>query len=98
MEKSEKPHKFNWRLHLGNFLMISAVLLALFVYYPFLKLFFPAPYPALSVQQEGFQISIPKINANAPVIPNVDPFNEIEYKKSLENGVAHAKGTVMPDS
>jgi len=43
-----------------------------------------------------FSIVIPKINANANVIPNVDPGNEPEFQDALQNGVAHAKGTVFP--
>ncbi|RJQ36504.1 sortase [Candidatus Microgenomates bacterium] len=43
-----------------------------------------------------FGILIPKIGANAKVIPNVDPSNEKEFLKVLQKGVAHAKGTVFP--
>lgn len=45
---------------------------------------------------EAFGIVIPKINANAPVIPNVDPFDPQIYQKALTKGVAHAEGTVFP--
>lgn len=44
----------------------------------------------------NFGLSIPKINANANVLPNIDPFNENEYNNALKNGVAHAKGTALP--
>lgn len=43
-----------------------------------------------------FGIVIPKINANASVIENVDPYNESEYQLQLTKGVAHAKGTATP--
>ncbi len=43
-----------------------------------------------------FGLIIPKINANAVVIPNVDPTNEKEYVGALAKGVAHAKGTNFP--
>ena len=46
---------------------------------------------------ENFGIVIPKIAANAKVIANVDPFDEKEYQKALTKGVAHAKGTQLPD-
>ena len=39
---------------------------------------------------------IPKIGANAKIIPNVDPYNSREYQIALTKGVAHAKGTVLP--
>jgi sortase A len=44
----------------------------------------------------SFSILIPKLGASARVIPNVDPTNEQEFRKVLENGIAHAKGTVFP--
>lgn len=44
-----------------------------------------------------FSIIIPKINANAQVIKNVDPFNSKIYQQALTKGVAHAKNTALPD-
>lgn len=44
-----------------------------------------------------FSIIIPKVEINAKVIPDVDPFNAKEYKAALEKGAAHAKGTSYPD-
>lgn len=43
-----------------------------------------------------FSILIPKLGASAKVFPNVDPTNEVEDIKILQQGVAHAKGTVFP--
>jgi LPXTG-site transpeptidase (sortase) family protein len=43
-----------------------------------------------------FNIVIPKINANANIVPNVDPGNEEAFTDALQHGVAHAKGTVFP--
>ncbi len=43
-----------------------------------------------------FGIVIPKIGANAKVVPNVDPHNPREYQWALTRGVAHAKGTAFP--
>ncbi len=43
-----------------------------------------------------FAIVIPKIGANAAVVPNVDSSNEQEYLAALKKGVAHAKGSVFP--
>jgi LPXTG-site transpeptidase (sortase) family protein len=45
---------------------------------------------------KGFSVAIPKIGAYAPVIQNVNPWNEFEYKEALKKGVAHAKGTSLP--
>lgn len=44
----------------------------------------------------SFDIIIPKIGANAKVVPNVDPYNEPVYQRALTQGVAHAKGTSLP--
>ncbi len=43
-----------------------------------------------------FSISIPKIDAKANIISNVDSNNSNEYLESLKRGVAHAKGTNFP--
>jgi len=53
------------------------------------------PNSLLPVDKE-FGIVIPKIGANAKVIPNVDPYNPKEYQRALTQGVAHAKGTAFP--
>ncbi len=50
----------------------------------------------LTPVDNDFGIVIPKIAANAKVIPNVNPFNEREYQWQLTKGVAHAKGTAFP--
>lgn len=44
----------------------------------------------------NFDIVIPKIGANADVIPNVDPTDEEQYLAALKKGVAHARGSVFP--
>ncbi len=44
----------------------------------------------------NFGIVIEKIDANAKVIPDVDPSSEKDYTQALSKGVAHAKGTVYP--
>ncbi len=43
-----------------------------------------------------FGIVIPKIRANAAIIPNVDPYDSSAYQRALTKGVAHAKGSVFP--
>lgn len=43
-----------------------------------------------------FGIVIPKIGANAPIVPNVDAGNPKVYLPQLQHGVAHAAGTVFP--
>lgn len=43
-----------------------------------------------------FSIYIPKIDAKANIIPNIDPSNPDEYLQALKRGVAHARGTNFP--
>lgn len=43
-----------------------------------------------------FGIVIPKIGANATIVPNVNPYDSREYQVALTRGVAHAKGTAKP--
>lgn len=43
-----------------------------------------------------FSIVIPKIGAASRVFPNVDATSENEYLNILQQGVAHARGTVFP--
>jgi LPXTG-site transpeptidase (sortase) family protein len=44
-----------------------------------------------------FGIVISKINANAKIIAQVDPYNSNIYQVALTKGVAQAKGTAFPD-
>lgn len=44
----------------------------------------------------NFSIVIPKIAANARIIPNVNTADEKDYLESLKFGVAHAAGTYFP--
>jgi sortase A len=41
-------------------------------------------------------IVIPKIDATAEIVPNVDPADYEEYMAALQKGVAHARGTALP--
>lgn len=50
----------------------------------------------ISPIDKEFGIVIPKIRANAKIIPSVNPFKEKEYQAALTRGVAHAKGTAFP--
>lgn len=43
-----------------------------------------------------FSVYVPKINAKARVIANVNAGNQAEYTRSLQDGVAHAAGTNFP--
>ena len=84
------------RKKIGTFLIVSSLILVVYTYYPLLSLYlFP---PASSSQLGNFSIQIPKISASSPIIENIDPWDEAEYKDALNLGVAHAKGTSLPGS
>ena len=55
-----------------------------------------AKFEIIKPVDENFGIVIPKIKANAKVIPNVDPENPAVYQRALTQGVAHALGTKHP--
>ena len=65
-----------------------------FIYLPILKIYLPVKPKVL--ENPNFSISIPKINAYALLVDNVDPWNETEYRKALKNGVAIARGFSKP--
>lgn len=44
-----------------------------------------------------FNIYIPRLKANAPVVKNVDPANSVVYQSALSQGVAHAAGSALPN-
>lgn len=51
---------------------------------------------ALEPVDSEFGIMIPKIEANAPIVAEVDPYDSNIYQRELTKGVAHAKGTGFP--
>lgn len=50
----------------------------------------------ITVPNIDFSIIIPKLNAAAPIVAEVDSTNSKEYLKALKSGVAHAAGTAYP--
>ena len=95
----------------GIFLILSGLFILVKTVYPIV--FEEARYQIKQVQTKApnsielavitpidteFSIQIPKINANAKIIANVDPYNEKEYQKKLSQGVAHSKGSALPDT
>lgn len=54
------------------------------------------PVEYLIPEDPNFSIVIPKIAANAKILPNIDPSNDKEYLEALKKGVAHSLGTAFP--
>ena len=50
----------------------------------------------LSPIDTEFSILIPKIGATSKIIANVDPSDEAKFGPALQQGVAHAQGSVFP--
>jgi len=51
---------------------------------------------SVSAPDPYFSLVIPKIEARAKILPNIDASKPKEYLSVLKRGVAHAKGTVFP--
>ncbi len=94
------------RILIGAGLVLIIVSVALFIYI-FAPVFnveinYNLNKPKKNISQitpvdKNFGIVIPKIGANAKVIPNVDPYNSYVYQAALTKGVAQAKGSALPD-
>lgn len=54
------------------------------------------PQKVIDPVDPQFGLVVEKIGANSSVVANVDAANEREYNLKLQQGVAHAKGTVFP--
>ncbi len=78
----------------ANYLIAIGLVAFLILCLPFINLYF-FPSKVTSANSEFF-ISIPAISATAPIILNVDPWNETEYQLKLKNGVAHAINSAIP--
>ncbi|OGK30037.1 hypothetical protein A3G67_00185 [Candidatus Roizmanbacteria bacterium RIFCSPLOWO2_12_FULL_40_12] len=50
----------------------------------------------LTPEDPQFSVVIPKIGANARILPNIDAGDENVYLPALQQGVAHAAGTAFP--
>lgn len=50
----------------------------------------------IQIPNTEFSIIIPKINAAAPIVDDVDPNSPNTYLNALKEGVAHASGTQYP--
>jgi sortase A len=88
---------------LGSFFLISGIILFALIFgqvinqeikYTITK---PNVNKIITPADKNFGIVIPKIDANAKIIPEVDPYNSSIYQQALTKGVAHAKGTSYPN-
>jgi LPXTG-site transpeptidase (sortase) family protein len=85
---------------IGNFLIGLSVVGVLITFYPIIReefLFRTTNIPIEKPVSESFSVRIPSLKINVPVTKDVDPWNQNEYRLALQNGVAHAKGSSLPD-
>ncbi|HLB60291.1 MAG TPA: sortase [Patescibacteria group bacterium] len=81
---------------LGNILIIVSLLSTGFIYAPLIRLLVIPPQPIKITDSSMPVLTIPKINASAPIIENVNPWDKEEYMQALTKGVAHARNTALP--
>jgi len=87
---------------LGCLLLIASLALFVFIFAPVAAvevnyaLNKPKNLEIKPIDNE-FGIVIPKIGANAKIIAEVDPYDSKVYQFALTKGIAHAKGTAMPN-
>ena len=60
------------------------------------KAFNIKPIEILTPEDPNFSIVIPKIGANAKILPNINASDENIYLDALNKGVAHTLGTAFP--
>lgn len=89
---------------IGIFLIVSSIVLFVYIFAPVasVEINYNLNKPKATISEikpadKNFGIVIPKIGANAKIIPQVDPFNANTYQVALTNGVAQAKGSAYPD-
>ncbi len=82
--------------HLGNLFILASLVVFFYVFFPFVSLFVFSSQIQKTLPNNGTFITIPKINAQAPIIENVDAVHESIYHEALKKGVAQAKGTAFP--
>ncbi|OGY18628.1 MAG: hypothetical protein A2900_02775 [Candidatus Chisholmbacteria bacterium RIFCSPLOWO2_01_FULL_50_28] len=85
---------------IGNVLMGLSMVFALIIFFPIIKEEYTYRTTNVITQtatSEVFNIRIPTIGINSPVVENVDPWNQRLYVEALKNGVAHATGSAVPN-
>ena len=88
--------KHNPSYFIGNILILLSLAGFAFIFYPLIKLYVFPPKIHPVAERHGFFITIPKIDAQAPVIPDIDPFSQTAYMAALKHGIAQAKDTSLP--
>ena len=86
----------------GNILIVTALTSSLYIYWPILRLEWQfrsqiGVAQAIEPKSSEFGIVIPKLGINEKVAANVNPFDKSEYLPILNDSIAHASGSALPD-
>lgn len=88
----------------SNLIILFSVSILVFIFYPVTKEEIKYQVNKTTIKEENltppnkdFAIVIPKIRAIAPIIKDIDPYNKNIFLPALKKGVAHAKGTSLPN-
>lgn len=57
----------------------------------------PEPTPSITSPRDVFSLSIPELGIESTITPNVNPAQPQQYQKALQEGIAHAAGSGLPD-
>lgn len=89
-----KRHSISY--YIGTILIVASFCGFFYIFYPIIQIYLFPPQILQNLPEKGMYITIPKIHAQSPIIPNVDPNNQAVYDAALQHGVAQAKGTSLP--
>lgn len=103
LSKKENKKTFSWFVLVGIILVLLSLLIPARTFAPVIKSEINYQLNKnkstdITPINTDFTVVIPKINANAKVVKNVDPYNSSVYQYALTQGVAHALGTATPDT
>lgn len=91
-------------LVIGYVFVLSSFVLFVFIFFPVatVEINYNLRKPTANISRitpvdKNFGIIIPKIGANAKIMPQVDPYNSYIYQVALTKGVAQARGTSLPN-
>lgn len=92
-------------LILGFLFLVPGILVLAVTFFPVVRAetsyqisrFAPSVSVTPAPVDPDFNLYIPRLKANAPVVKNVDPVDSAAYQLALSKGVAHAKGAALPN-
>lgn len=90
--KAKKPKLY----YIANLLITFSITGIFVTLFPIAKLYLFPPHIEHSIHDKGYFITIPKIEAQASIVDDVNPWDEKSYLAALHHGIAHAAHTSAP--